>query len=117
MVSLDGIVMRVIGTTDGSVVDGATRLVFTQRGSHVVGRYQGGSIRRGLLVGTLSKDCLEFRYTQVESSGDIHGGRSKCDVICNADGTLRVVEHFRWRTRAGSGTNIFDEVPRQTQCP
>jgi hypothetical protein len=107
---LDGIVMRVIGTTDASAVDGATRLVFTQRGARVLGRYQGGNIRRGLLAGTLSKDGLEFRYAQVESSGAIHGGRSMCEIIRNADGSLRIIEHFAWRTRAGSGTNFFDQV-------
>jgi hypothetical protein len=114
---LDGIVMRVSGTTDRSVVDDATRLEFSQRGKRVVGRYRGGTIRRGLLVGTLSKDRLEFRYTQVESSGAIHGGHSRCEVIRKVDGYLRLIEHFTWRTRAGSGTNTFDEVPAQTQSP
>jgi hypothetical protein len=107
---LDAVAMTVSATTSASVVDGATRLVFSQRGARVLGRYQGGSICRGLLVGTLSKGCLEFRYCQVEASGAIHGGRSNCDVTRNANGTLRLIEQFRWRTRAGAGTNVFDEA-------
>jgi hypothetical protein len=27
-----------------------------------------------------------------------------------ADGRIRIVEHFTWSTRAGSGTNVFDEI-------
>jgi hypothetical protein len=26
------------------------------------------------------------------------------------DGRTRIVEHFTWGSRAGSGTNLFDEV-------
>jgi hypothetical protein len=34
-----------------------------------------------------------------------------CDVMQLPDGRPRVVEHFAWSTRVGSGINVFDELP------
>lgn len=64
----------------------------------------------GLLVGTISGSKLVFRYTQLENSGQIHGGRSICEVQCSEQGGLRVIEHFTWSTRNSSGTNVFEEI-------
>ncbi len=109
-IDLDGAVMYVSSTDDRGVVDAKTRLYFTQKGSRVFARYGGGSVTRGCLVGTLSGSELVFRYTQLEDSGQIHGGRSICEVQCSAQAGLRVIEHFTWSTRSGGGTNIFDEI-------
>jgi hypothetical protein len=27
-----------------------------------------------------------------------------------ADGRIRIFEHFSWTSRAGSGTNVFEEI-------
>ncbi|MGQ0834648.1 MAG: hypothetical protein ACT4O5_06935 [Gammaproteobacteria bacterium] len=48
----------------------------------------------------------------MESTGEIHGGRSVCDVTRRSDGRLRMVERFTWNTRDGGGTNAFEQVPR-----
>jgi hypothetical protein len=109
-INLGGVVMCVSSTDDRGVVDAETRLYFTQKESRVFARYIGGSVRRGCLVGTLYGSELAFRYTQVEDSGQIHGGRSICEVQCSEQGGLRVVEHFTWATRSGSGTNIFEKI-------
>ncbi|HEY7111409.1 MAG TPA: hypothetical protein VIA45_00635 [Thermoanaerobaculia bacterium] len=109
--NLDGVTMSVRSADDRGVVDADTRLVFRQRGARVLGRYRGGRILRGVLAGALEGPVLTFRYLQVEASREIHGGRSICEVARTEDGRLRVVEHFRWTTRDGSGTNVFDEMP------
>ncbi len=108
--NLDGVRMFVSATAENGVVDARTRLAFRQRGPRVIGRYQGGSIRRGVLVGRMSGAGLAFRYLQVEASGEIHGGRSTCDIARTPEGRLRIVERFSWTTREGSGTNVFDEL-------
>jgi len=108
--NLDRIVMYVSSTADQGVVGAGTRLRFTQNGSRVLGRYSGGAISRGFLVGTLSGSQLVFRYAQVEASGEIHAGRSICEVGYRSDRRIRIVEHFAWRTRPGSGTNVFEEI-------
>jgi hypothetical protein len=109
-INLDGAVMYVSSTDNRGIVDAETRLYFTQKESRVFARYNGGSVRRGCLVGTLYGSELVFRYTQVEDSGQIHGGRSICEVQRSEQAGLRVIEHFMWNTRSGSGTNIFDQI-------
>jgi hypothetical protein len=110
-VDLDGVTMFVSTTDARGVVGAQTRLAFRQNGARVLARYGGGRIRRGVLVGAVDGDVLTFRYLQVEDSGEIHGGRSTCDVGRTPHGRVRVIEHFRWTTRDGSGTNVFNEVP------
>lgn len=74
---LDGLRFRVCTTASVGVVGAQTRLQMTQRGSRVFGRYEGGSIVRGYLVGQFSGHALTFRYRQLERTGGIHGGHSK----------------------------------------
>ncbi len=108
--NLDGLEMYVSATADNGVVGSSTRLHFTQKGDRVLARYSGGNVARGCLVGRLAGSELVFRYAQREASGAIHGGRSVCDVQRLPGGRTRIVEHFTWTTREGSGTNVFDEV-------
>src|SRR5512145_2690009 len=101
--------MYVSATAALGVVGAGTDLRFVQRGSRVVGRYVGGTIDRGCLVGRVIGSTLVWHYVQRERSGELHAGQSVCDVIERVDGRVRVIERFRWQTRAGSGTNVFDE--------
>lgn len=108
--NLDGRSFRVAATASVGVVGAGTLLHMVQKGSRVFGRYQGGSIVRGCLVGRMMGDKLSFRYSQREREGDIHGGRSTCVLETLLDGRVRIHEHFTWATREGTGTNIFEQV-------
>ncbi len=108
--NLDHTQFRVSSTAENGVVSSETRLALEQRGSRILGRYSGGSILRGYLVGTLTGSVLQFRFTQREVAGQIHGGRSVCELERLGDGRLRLHERFTWTTRVGSGTNTFDEL-------
>jgi hypothetical protein len=108
--NLDGLCMFVSSTDDNGVVGCDTRLRFVQKGSRVMARYSGGNVMRGCLVGRLSASEMTFRYAQCEATGEIHAGRSVCEVVRLDDGRIRIREHFRWSTRSGSGTNVFDQV-------
>ena len=108
--SLDGKFFQVSSTAAGGVVDRDTRLAFVQRGTRVLGRYRGGTIRRGYLVGGLRGRILRFRYAQTEAAGHVHAGSSICRIGLTKDGRLRLYEHFQWETRSGHGTNVFDQV-------
>lgn len=114
MTNLDGLTMFVSGTAPGGVVNAETRLTFRQVGERVMARYAGGRIGRGILVGRWRQGTLTFRYAQREADGIVHGGASWCDVVEHA-GRTRIVEHFEWTTRAGSGVNVFDEVSELAQ--
>jgi hypothetical protein len=110
MSTLDGRIFRVASTAGNGVVDAGTRLQFIQRGARILARYAGGSICRGVLAGELSSGRLSFHFLQRESTGELHGGGSTCEVSEMPDGRLRIIEHFAWRTRVGSGTNVFEEI-------
>lgn len=112
--NLDGCVMEVSATASSGIVGTGTQLRFLQRGRRVLGQYAGGRVPRGYLVGRLDGGELVFRYLQREDSGELHGGESWCEVVELADGRRRLVEHFQWSTREGSGVNVFDEVPSPT---
>jgi hypothetical protein len=112
MINLDGLRMFASSTATTGVVGADTRLLFSQRGNRVVARYSGGHVARGWLIGRWREDQLIFRYAQREVANEIHGGRSVCDVERLDDGRTRIVEHFTWTTRVGSGTNVFDELPQ-----
>jgi hypothetical protein len=111
MIDLDGLMMFVSRTAAAGVVGADTHLQFSQRGDRVVARYSGGSVARGWLIGRWRDGQLICRYAQRETTNAIHGGWSVCDVERLTDGRARVVEHFTWTTRMGSGTNVFDEIP------
>jgi hypothetical protein len=110
--NLDGLTMFVSSTASEGVVSEATHLHFAQRGDRVFARYAGGSVARGWLVGRCAGDTLRFRYAQREDGPTIHAGQSVCDVRQLPDGRIRIIEHFAWSTRQGSGINVFDELPR-----
>lgn len=110
MIDLDGRTMFVSATAATGIVGSNTRLHFSQRGSRVAARYSGGDVARGWLVGRWIGEQLTFRYLQHERDGAIHGGHSVCDVVRLENGRARIIENFTWKTRAGSGTNVFDEV-------
>jgi hypothetical protein len=108
--NLDGVRMFVSSTDEDGVVGSETELRFVQKGSRVIAHYSGGNVARGCLVGWLSASGLTFRYAQREASGEIHAGRSVCEVVRLDNGRIRIREHFRWSTRSGSGINVFDEL-------
>jgi hypothetical protein len=108
-VNLDGRWLRVSATAASGVVDAGTRFHLVQRGERVLGRYAGGRIARGCLVGRVAGARLVFHYVQREASGEIHAGHSTCDVLRRNDGGVRIVERFQWKTRPGGGVNVFDE--------
>ena len=107
--NLDGVTMYVSRTDAIGVVGGDTRLHFRQKGERVWARYSGGEVSRGWLVGRWMGGQLRFRYAQVES-GRVHAGSSTCDLEWSTTGAFRLVEHFTWRTRVGSGVNVFEPV-------
>ena len=108
--NLDGKSFQVSAGSEHGVVTSDTRLDLRQKGDRVVGRYRGGTIVRGYLVGRISGVAFRFRYAQRETAGGVHGGDSVCELRQLLDGRLRMTEHFTWDTREGSGTNVFEEI-------
>lgn len=109
-ISLDGIRMSVVASAEGGVVSSQTIFRFEQTGPVVSARYQGGRIVDGYLIGRLDGARLAFRYVQADTDNNLDSGASKGVLQRTPAGRLRLIEHFEWATRAGGGTNIFEEL-------
>lgn len=111
MIDLDGRRMYVATTAEHGVVGAETVVAFHQRGVRVWATYAGGRIVRGRLVGRWVGDVLAFRDVQVERDAGVHAGQSLATAVFGRGGRIRLFERFEWATRAGKGTNVFEELP------
>ncbi len=109
-ISLDGIKLRVVSTAEGGEVNSETVFEFTQDGSVVSARYAGGKVQLGYLVGIMAAEGLRFRYAQIDKAGRLDGGHSICEIERTAEGRIKLAEHFKWDSREGSGTNLYEEI-------
>ena len=108
-VDMDGRVCHAVGPSGGDV-DPATEFRFRQSGDMVWGRYSGGRIRMGFLVGTSDGSTLDFRYTQLTTDGATATGHSRDRIERLADGRVRLHEAWAWDSRPGRGTSVLEEV-------
>jgi hypothetical protein len=108
--SLDGKVFRSASAVEGGEVDAETVFRFRQEGDVIHASYTGGSIRLGFLVGRIEGDRLDFRYAQLNASGETSTGHSSDRIEALPDGRLRLHETWQWESRSGSGTSVLEEV-------
>ena len=106
---MDGRVLRSITAVEGGQVTPDTEFRFRQSGDLLWGRYSGGGIRLGFLVGTSDGQTLRFRYTQVDGSGETATGSSVDRIEALPDGRVRLHETWAWDSRDGSGTSVLEE--------
>jgi hypothetical protein len=106
---LDGRVLRAAGAVAGGEVTPDTEFRFRQAGDLVWGRYSGGGIRLGFLVGTSDGETVSFRYTQLNAAGETAAGRSTDRIEVLPDGRVRLHETWAWDSREGSGTSVLEE--------
>ena len=86
-----------------------TEFRFRQSEAMIWGRYSGGGIRLGFLVGTSDGQTLRFRYTQLDTSGETASGSSVDSIESLPDGRVRLHEAWAWDSREGSGTSVLEE--------
>ena len=109
MVDMDGRVLRSPSAVPGGQVTAETEFRFRQSGDMIWGRYSGGGIRLGFLVGTSDGQTLRFRYTQLDGSGETASGSSVDRIEALPDGRVRLHETWAWDSRSGSGTSVLEE--------
>ena len=111
--SLDG---RVFGVVDsgGGVATTATTFRYAEADGVVTATYEGGTIRRGFLVGTREGDSLDFRYVQLQTDGSTATGHCTTELEVLPDGRVRLNETWEWESRDGNGRSIAEELPRST---
>ncbi|HEX5496797.1 MAG TPA: hypothetical protein VFX70_19720 [Mycobacteriales bacterium] len=91
--------------------DEPTVFRYSEQDGEVWGVYAGGVIRRGYLVGTRQGDRLEFRYVQLDASGNTATGHCRSTLRVLDDGRLRLDEAWQGQPGTGSGTGALEELP------
>ena len=71
---------------------------------------RAGSFALVSWVGTREGDCLEFRYSQVNASGETASGRCSTTISALPDGRLRLEEEWARETRVDAGTSAVEEI-------
>jgi len=108
--SVDGRRFRVAEEADQGEASADTVFEYHEQDDIVWARYEGGAVRLGFLVGRRHGDRLEFRYSQLNESGETASGRCTSTITVLSDGRLRMSENFAWETRPGSGTSVVEEI-------
>ena len=111
--SLDGRVFGVV-ESGGRVATTATTFRYTEADGVVTATYEGGTIRRGFLVGTRDGDSLDFRYVQLHRDGSTAAGHCTTELEVLPDGRVRLNETWDWESRDGYGRSIAEELPKST---
>ncbi|MEN3361374.1 MAG: hypothetical protein V7637_5356 [Mycobacteriales bacterium] len=95
----------------GGEVGVGTVFRYAQDGAGVVSAsYEGGSIRRGYLVGHRAGDRLDFRYVQINDADETSSGHCVSTISTLPDGRLRMDETWEWESRPGHGTGAVEEL-------
>ena len=107
--SLEGKRFRGAENSSEGEASPATVFEYHEDDGVVWARYEGG-VRLGFLVGTRDGDRLEFRYSQLNTSGETASGRCSTTISVLPDGRLRLDEEWAWETRPGAGASAVEEI-------
>lgn len=110
--SLEGRTFRTFGTDAEGEATADTVFEYHEEDGLVWARYSGGSVRLGYLVGRRAGDELDFRYTQLNMTGETANGHCHTTITELDDGRLRLTEDWTWESKPGSGRNVTEESPR-----
>jgi hypothetical protein len=108
--SLDGRVFNVSEMGAAGEASAATMFEYHEDNGLVWARYQGGAVRLGFLVGIREGDRLDFRYSQLNESGETSNGRCSTTLSVLPDGRIRLSEVWAWESKRGSGTSVAEEA-------
>ena len=101
-----------IANTPNGEVTGDTIFEYHQMGDVVWAGYEGGGIRKGMLVAVVGAgDSLDMRYQHVNVRGEIMTGLCHSTPQVLANGRIRLHEQWQWTSGDQSkGESIVEEV-------
>ena len=108
--SLEGTRFRVAAMGEQGEASAETVFEYHQDGDLIWATYEGGAVRLGFLVGTRDADKLDFRYSQLNESGETASGHCSTTISVLPDGRLRLNESWVWESKPGSGVSAVEEL-------
>ena len=85
---------------------------YKQTGNILTSEYTGGHIVKGHLIGLVDKNgCIEMRYHQVNTKGELMTGVCYSTPELMANGKIRLYEDWKWTSGdKSSGKTILEEI-------
>ncbi len=111
MINYDGKIFNPVSNSENGEVDLTMQFLYKQSGNIVSCSYSGGRILSGHLIALVDeKGCLDMRYHQVNSQGEIMTGTCRSTPEIMANGKIRL--HEKWQWTAGDyseGESVLEE--------
>jgi len=108
--SLDGVRFTVAEMGEQGEASAATVFEYREKDGVVWARYEGGAVELGFLVGRRDGDRLDFRYSQLNTSGETSNGHCESTISVLPDGRLRTVDDWAWESKEGAGRSAHEEM-------
>ncbi|ARK13114.1 n-acetylglutamate synthase [Fibrivirga algicola] len=105
-------IFRAVRNTANGETSTATIFYYEQTGNILTGKYCGGRIVTGQLLGLVGEDGqLDFRYQQINTDGQLMTGCCQSTPEVLPTGKIRLHETWRWTSGdESSGTSTVDEI-------
>lgn len=112
MIQYNGKKFRPVANTENGETSAETVFHYEQRDNILTASYKGGKIVNGHLIGLVADDgCIDMRYHQVNSSGELMTGICKSVPEVLPNGKIRLYETWQWTSGDGSsGTSVIEEI-------
>ncbi|WP_281541122.1 n-acetylglutamate synthase [Maribacter aestuarii] len=103
---------RAIQNTENGETSEETIFEYKQSGDILTSEYRGGQIRKGHLIGLVSKDgTIEMRYHQVNTKGELMTGICFSKPLIMDNGAIQLHETWQWTSGDNSGgISILEEL-------
>jgi GNAT superfamily N-acetyltransferase len=99
----------IINEGPGAEVNEETVFTFYQNGGLVMGKYAGGRIREGEIIGCIDGNKFSFQYEQLNVEGERNTGIANDVIEVDYDGRIRIIDTWQWKTKEGTGHCILKE--------
>ncbi|SHI07300.1 n-acetylglutamate synthase [Clostridium grantii] len=113
-INYNGKIFKAAATSNNGEVNCETTFYYFQEGDIVWAEYNGGSIKKGMLIANIDSNYnLNMRYQHVNEKGGIMTGKcfSKPEIL--EDGRIRLNEKWEWTSGDFSkGESVIEEVIR-----
>jgi hypothetical protein len=112
MIQYNGKKFRPVANTENGETSAETVFHYQQRDNILTASYNVGKIVNGHLIGLVADDgCIDMRYHQVNSSGELMTGICKSVPEVLPNGKIRLYETWQWTSGDGSsGTSVMEEI-------
>jgi len=103
---------RTVSNSENGEISAEMIFLYQQSGNILTSTYSGGQIVKGQLIGLVDEEgCIEMRYHQVNTNGELMTGicSSKPEILPN--GKIRLNEIWKWTSGDMSkGESVLEEI-------